>query len=461
METVFDNESNKLKLEYESLDSKFLPAVNIGKSMKYTYEEMASPLNISTSRRFGPRLHQTDTTTKKSYRICMVSDYFYPSVGGVESHIWALSCGLIEKGHSVVVITHIYEDYFGIKEFENGLRVYYLPLKPFYDNNTLPTIFGALSTVRRVLMKEQIHIVHGHSSFSSLAQEALLAGRLLGLKVVFTEHSLLFFKFGLGNISAIIINKLLEISLAACDQCICVSQAVKENLAQRGNINQSQISVIPNGLDSQRFRPDPSQRNSSKIIVVAISRLVYRKGIDLLAQIIPIVCSEHEEVQFLIGGDGPEMYVLKKMVESHSLQSRVSLLGTINTSDVQSVLVKGDIFLNTSLTEGFCMAVLEAAASGLYVVSTDVGGVSEILPDPLITLVAPTVKAIVSGLRNAIQIQGEELQQSLSEWNSKIHNEYCWKKVVDKTCITYEKILTMPKCSIRESFWRYYSFPNI
>ena len=67
------------------------------------------------------------------------------------------------------------------------------------------------------------------------------------------------------------------------------------------------------------------------------------------------------------------------MVASHGLQHRVQLTGPVSHAGVRHVLVRGHIFLNTSLTEAFCMAIVEAAAAGLLVVSTDVGGVPEVL----------------------------------------------------------------------------------
>ena len=66
------------------------------------------------------------------------------------------------------------------------------------------------------------------------------------------------------------------------------------------------------------------------------------------------------------------------------------------------MLIRGDIFLNTSLTEAFCMAVIEAVSCGLLVVSTKVGGIPEVLPSPFIQFVEPDVKSIEDGLINAI-----------------------------------------------------------
>jgi len=77
------------------------------------------------------------------------------------------------------------------------------------------------------------------------------------------------------------------------------------------------------------------------------------------------------------------------MRENHLLQDRIELLGPIRHKDVLSVLSRGQIFMNTSLTEAFGIAILEAACAGLYVVSTRVGGVPEILPRDMISFAEP------------------------------------------------------------------------
>ena len=56
-------------------------------------------------------------------------------------------------------------------------------------------------------------------------------------------------------------------------------------------------------VDASLFKPDPSQRSKDKIVIVALSRLVYRKGIDLLAAILPDLCVLDPRVHILIGGD--------------------------------------------------------------------------------------------------------------------------------------------------------------
>lgn len=91
---------------------------------------------------------------------------------------------------------------------------------------------------------------------------------------------------------------------------------------------------------------------------------MYRKGVDFLACIIPEICARHENVQFLIGGDGPKRWLIEEIRERNLLQHRVTLLGSLEHSQVKHVLNKGHIFLNTSLTEAYCMAIVEAASCG-------------------------------------------------------------------------------------------------
>lgn len=91
----------------------------------------------------------------------------------------------------------------------------------------------------------------------------------------------------------------------------------------------------------------------------------------------------------LIGGDGPKMIDLLQMRERHFLHDRIVLLGSVRHQDVRSVLIQGQVYLNHSLTEAFGIGLLEAACAGLYVVSTKVGGVPEVLPQDLVSFANP------------------------------------------------------------------------
>ena len=207
--------------------------------------------------------------------VAMVSDFFYPNVGGVESHIYNLSQCLLERGHKVIVVTHYYEDRVGIRYMTNMLKVYYLPIVPFYNKSILPTIFCSLPYLRRIFLTERVNIVHGHSAFSSLGHEALLVASLLEIATVFTDHSL----FGFSDASAIITNTFLKFSLANTSHSICVSHTGKENTVLRGSVSPEHVSVILNAVDSVAYTSEQQRRviiirDVVKIVIDSIYKTV-------------------------------------------------------------------------------------------------------------------------------------------------------------------------------------------
>ena len=89
----------------------------------------------------------------------------------------------------------------------------------------------------------------------------------------------------------------------------------------------------------------------------------------------------------------------------------------------------GDIFLNTSLTEAFCMAIVEAVSCGLTVVSTAVGGIPEVLPHKFIYFVEPRVESIVSGLSRAVEAVLAERRPDPGEGHEFVKKAYNWRQV--------------------------------
>ncbi|KAJ1039654.1 hypothetical protein NDA10_005201 [Ustilago hordei] len=212
----------------------------------------------------------------------MVSDFFYPNVGGVEGHVYFLGGRLLSMGHKVIVITHAYAPIV----WEQG------------EHNT---------------------------SCQSRPQESL------------------------GD--------------PKCGGC---------------------ESVLPDQVGLSKGR----------LTVVVLSRLMYRKGIDLLIAAIPRLCAAHRTFTFSLAAM-VETVELEQMRERYLLQDRVELCGAVRQGEVRDHLTRGSIFLNTSLTEAFGTCIIEAACAGLFVVSTRVGGVPEVLPPSMIRLAKPEEDDVV------------------------------------------------------------------
>ncbi|KAK4513952.1 uncharacterized protein ATC70_005959 [Mucor velutinosus] len=381
----------------------------------------------------------------------MASDFFYPNMGGVESHLYELSQRLIQRGHKVIIVTHAYGNRTGVRYLTNGLKVYYVPTKEIYSAATLPTIYGFFPLFRNILIRESIQIVHGHGAFSSLCHEAIIHSKTMGLKAVFTDHSL----FGFADASSILTNKLLKFSLSDVDHVICVSHTSKENTVLRAALSPRHVSVIPNAVVASQFLPDPTAPDPNYITIVVISRLVYRKGVDLLIAIIPRICEMYKNVRFIIGGDGPKRIDLEQMREKHLLHDRVELLGPIKHHEVRNVLIQGNIFLNTSLTEAFCIAIVEAACAGLFVVSTKVGGVPEVLPSHMINYASPEEDDLVIAVSKSIH-QYKYGKVDTTQFNDQLKEMYNWSNVAERTEKVYGFVYQTSNSPLIERLRRYY-----
>ncbi|KAI0727454.1 transferase [Fomitopsis betulina] len=375
----------------------------------------------------------------------MICDFFHPNVGGVESHIYMLSANLIKRGHRVIVITHNHPpDRVGIRWLLPGLKVYHIPFPTIASSATLPNFLTFLPYFRSIILREGVELVHAHASLSSLAHEGILHAHHLGVRTIFTDHSL----FGFEDAASILTNKLLEAALRNVDAAICVSHTGRENTVLRARLPPESVYVIPNALVADQFIPDLTPKSMSEVTIVVISRLAYRKGIDLLVATAPRICKIFPNVRFVVGGDGPKMIDLLQMREKYMLQDRIEILGPVRHNDVRDVLIRGSIFLNTSLTESFGIAILEAACAGLYVVATRVGGVPEILPEDMISFANPDEDDVVRAMTEAIDIVSNG-QHDPVHAHDRVKEFYDWMSVAERTERVYGNVRhTRPR-----SFW--------
>jgi len=394
----------------------------------------------------------SDEGGRPLFRIALVSDFFYPGMGGVENHMYMLAQCLILRGHKVIVITRSYDNRSGIRYVTNGLKVFYMPVGELVAPSgkaSLPTFYGSFPVFRQIVLRERIQIVHSHQASSVIGHESLLHAKTMGLSTCFTDHSLL----GFADASSIHLNKFLKFTMADIDHSICVSYTSKENTVLRGGMRPNKVSVIPNAIDATFFTPDPSQRNPERVTIVIMSRLVYRKGVDLLVELLPKVLESFPHVDVIIGGDGPMRVNLEEMRERHQLVDRIQMLGMVPHSQVRDVLTKGHIFLNCSLTEAFCIAIVEAASCGLLVVSTRVGGVPEVLPHDMLLLAEPIAEDLVKVVGRAI---AEVERVKPHEMHERVCKMYSWHDVAQRTDVgVYQRICPKEPATLLERLHKY------
>jgi phosphatidylinositol glycan class A protein len=336
----------------------------------------------------------------------------------------------------------------GVRYMSCGLRVYHLPHLPMADQSSFPTYFGLLPLLRAILLRERATVAHGHAATSVLTHDWLLCARALGYPCVYTDHSL----FGFRDFASVNVNKYLSLALACASAAVAVSRVSRENLCRRAGVPPGLVRTIPNAVDGAAFRPPPGDRAREPHTVVMLSSLVYRKGVDVAAELIPRAAARWPRLKFLIGGDGPKRGALEAMVAAHGLAGRVALLGAVAHGDVPALLHRGALFLNCSLTESFCVAVLEAACAGCHVVTTPVGGVPEVLPPHMATLAAaPTADALLDALAAALP---RAAAVDAEAQHAEAARLYAWPDVAARTAALYGEVTAAPPEPLAPFFLR-------
>lgn len=152
------------------------------------------------------------------------------------------------------------------------------------------------------------------------------------------------------------------------------------------------ITVIPNGVELERYEPerfDPSELDDLRLslgitggrVIVSISRLVLKNGLDTLIRALPLVAAHHPDVRLLVVGEGEDRAKLEALALSTGVQDRTIFTGAIEPGETARYLALSDVFARPSVSEGLGTAFLEAMASRLPVVATPVGGILDIVEE--------------------------------------------------------------------------------
>lgn len=229
----------------------------------------------------------------------------------------------------------------------------------------------------------------------------------------------------------------------------------KENTVLRASLDPLMVSVIPNAVVAENFRPKGYKESEDNgrarsvipqhfgpndvITIVVISRLFYNKGTDLLIAAIPRILAAHPNVRFIVAGSGPKAIDLEQMLERNVLQDRVDFLGPVRHEEVRDVMTRGHIYLNPSLTEAFGTVIVEAASCGLYVVCTRVGGIPEVLPAHMTTFAKPEEDDIVVATGKAIAaLRANKIHTN--RFHEQVKMMYSWTDVAERTERVYDGI---------------------
>ena len=313
-----------------------------------------------------------------------------PRSGGAEIHLHETFGRLAERGHSVTALVSGWPGCArrarldGIEVHRAGSRYGFSVAAPRY--------------FRKVLADEPFDVV-----VEDLNKIPTFTTRWAGAPTVLLVHHL----FGGTAFQAApwpvaLVTWLLERTVPAEYRnvpVVAVSESTRDDLVHRG-MDRSRISVVPNGIDLERYTPGRANERYARPTLVFLGRLSRYKRVDLVIAAVSRLAELGHDVRFLVAGAGSERERLQRAAVRLGVADRVDFLGFVSEEHKLEILRRSWIHVLTSEKEGWGISNLEAAACGTPTVASDAPGLRESVVDGETGLLVPhgDLDALTSGL---------------------------------------------------------------
>jgi L-malate glycosyltransferase len=305
---------------------------------------------------------------------------------------------------------------------------------PIHIRNAIDLAAGV--KLRAILKRERYNVVHFHTS---------------------RAHSMAPFARGFG--STLVVTRRMDyrpnrvfapyLYNRAVDGVVAISGGVADSLAAAG-VDRQRITVVNSGVDCEHFRPPTSQERADargalgisddEIVIAAIGALEQRKGHRYLIEAIGALVRTEKlvKVKCLIAGQGAIGALLHNEVALLRRADRIKLIGRVD--DVRELLWASDVFAMPSLKEGLGIAALEAMASALPVIASDVGGLREVVEDARTGIIVPPANSDASASAIKRLAGSPELRTQMgTAGRARVVENYSMEQMAARTLALYRE----------------------
>jgi glycosyltransferase involved in cell wall biosynthesis len=320
--------------------------------------------------------------------------------GGLQEVVRALALHQRRRGHCVTIgcWTNASNHREGEWELEGG-GVFVLYLRRAADGTLSHGRMSLLRHLKTQLDASKPDILHIHNPFNYYAYGVVAARAAARAKIVDTLHATAMLDHpGFGRKARF---KFWAAAMLS-DGLVSVSEECEAVLRAKYALPGKKLFVVENGIDVARFLAVPARSARGEVIFGAVGRMSPEKNHRILIESFALVRRNHNNVRLRFLGSGPLEPGLRELVRNLGLEHVVTFCGF--SHDVAGFLSGLDVFALSSDSEGLPLSLLEAIASGLPVVATEVGAVPRIVQDTGTGwLCAPqNTRALVKAMESAI-----------------------------------------------------------
>lgn len=379
--------------------------------------------------------------------LAVFSALFVPYKGGYVHSLQGLLTHLAKENVQILVITSQIQKEDALEETTAYCRILRIPCwNPRALNQSFPIPKPTFTTVKqlwRILTNEPIDIISTQTRFFIHAWLGLFFSFIRRKPLIHTERggyhpqlaSPILKKFALlidHTLGTWVVRHAIVaigVSQAATDFC--------KHLGARSAVR------IPNGIDIEDWRRPPSIKDDSPlphdaIVITYVGRMIQGKGVQDLVEAFANL--NNPRVQLLLAGDGPYRLELQRRIYEKKIE-RVHFLGECSIKKIHAILHRTQIFVNPSYSEGLPRSVLEAAAVGVPIIATNVGGTFELFPRNALDYLLPprNIPKLASALEDLIH-SPEKREKIGKAFSQHIADHFSWKPIVESYLSTIQKM---------------------
>jgi len=372
-------------------------------------------------------------------RIALVTEYYYPHLGGVTEHVHNLALELERRGHPTIVVTA------NMGSPPRSTDPHEMVDPPFVRRiGTSRTIYSAGSFARvttgrslrrdlRALFRhERIDVVHVHGGLNpTLGLVGPDAADDLGVPVVATFHS-----WFAGSALLRVFRRPLQRRLDRHAAVMAVSQPV---IDAHSRYLEADWVIIPNGVDTRFFRADErphTPRGCPELLF--LGRLDPRNGLDTVLAAMGRVVEERPGAHLTVAGDGPLRPVYERL--ARPLGRSVSFVGRVN-GDRPAHYSRADLYLCPTTKASFGITLLEAMACGTPMVVSDIVGFRELVDGGPEAVLVPKERPAAWADTILELLADRPRLEAMSVAGRRKAEDYAWPRVTEQVMQVYESVL--------------------
>jgi L-malate glycosyltransferase len=365
-------------------------------------------------------------------------------MGGLEKVVADMVLGMDKDRYNIEICCFDTLGYFASSLLDNGIKINLVKRNQAHYDALFPF------RLKKLLQDKKSDIVHMHSGTFFLATQAALLAGIPSL--IYTDH-------GRHLVEPRILLAMDRFCGFFVKKIVAVSHELERYLAEVVRLPECKLTTIINGINTEQFTPLPKSSSllgelnipPSHRIIGTVGRLAEVKDQVSMIRAFAQVCKKQTDITLLFIGDGPLLPLLQQTARDCNIAERVVFAG--KRSDTSTLLNLIDIFMLTSLSEGTSIALLEAMASGVTPIVTDVGGNPSIVQHGVNGIVVKPKD--ISGMAAAISslLNHDDLRESYSR-NAKVtvREYYSLGGMIDKYAEVYNELYSSENWAMQRKY---------